>query len=52
MNLKQLEAFVTVAESGKRSVPDTADDQCTYFIAGERIKRKIIRKKYKRSKSV
>lgn len=43
MNLKQLEAFVEVAEGGsfskaaKESVPDTADDQCAYLCAWEEL---------------
>ena len=52
MNLKQLEAFVQVSESGSFSKADTADNQCAYFLPGKGIECTVIYKKYKRSKSV
>lgn len=58
MNLKQLEAFVQVAEGGsffkgsKTAVSDTANHQCTHFVTGERTECKAFRKKYKRSKII
>ena len=57
MNLKQLEAFVQVAEGGsfqrqQAAVPDTANHQCTYFVTGERTECKAFCKKHKRSKII
>ena len=50
MNLKQLEAFVQVAEGG--SFSKAAKHQCTHFVTGERTECKAFRKKYKRSKII
>ena len=54
MNLKQLEAFVKVTESGsgKAFVPDAANGQCTYLFSGERTGLTAFCQKYKGSKIV
>ena len=57
MNLKQLEAFVQVAEEAafqrqQKNCFDTAHDQFSYFFTGERTECKAVCEKYQRGKSV
>ena len=52
MNLKQLEAFVQVAEGGSFSKAAKQLFLTQHFVTGERTECKVFCKKYKRSKII
>ena len=54
MNLKQLEAFVQVAEGGSfsKAAKELFLTQFSYFFTGERTECKAVCEKYQRGKSV